>query len=156
MNTAARVDATHRIRIDLPVAQAQRLFTPAGEELWVEHWAPHYLHPADGRTEAGMVFTTGSGDDYTVWSLADYDTTAFRARYTRVTPATRTGFVEVQCRPAGDAATDVEVSYRLTALNDAGARSLEAYRGAAFVAMIEGWKALIDAQLPRLRNAVIR
>lgn len=30
----------------------------------------------DGRTEAGMVFTTGSGADFTIWCLADFDTHA--------------------------------------------------------------------------------
>ena len=43
----------HRITVDLPVDAAFMLFTPAGEELWVDGWAPRYVHPSDGRTEAG-------------------------------------------------------------------------------------------------------
>ena len=51
--------ASHRIVVDAPVDQAFMFFTPAGEELWAEGWQPSYIHPSDGRTEAGMVFTTG-------------------------------------------------------------------------------------------------
>lgn len=151
-----RSTASHTIEIAAPVDQCQRFFTPAGEELWVDGWQPDYLHPQDGRTEAGMVFTTGSGADFTIWSLADFDTQAHYARYVRVTPASRTGFVEVRCTAAGAASTWVEVTYVLTALSAEGARMLEGFRGEAFAAMIDGWKRSIDARLPALLEARIR
>jgi len=56
-----RTIGTHTIEIAVPVAQCQRLFTPAGEELWVDGWRPNDVMPSDGRTERGMVFTTGAG-----------------------------------------------------------------------------------------------
>lgn len=147
--------STHTIRIAAPVEQCQRLFTPAGEELWVDGWRPTYLHPSDGRTEAGMVFTTGAGDDFTIWSLADYDPSSFYARYLRVTPATRCVSVEVRCKPSGRNETTVAVTYTLTALTPAGEKVLEAFSGAAFVAMIEDWKSTIEARLPQLLVAQI-
>jgi hypothetical protein len=128
----------------------------AGEELWVDGWQPTYVHPVDGRTEAGMVFTTGSGADFTLWSLADFDTHAHYARYVRVTPASRTGFVEVRCTALGVALTRVEVTYVLTALNTEGERVLEGFRGLAFAATIEEWKRAIDARLPMLLESRIR
>lgn len=60
---AKRVQVTRRIVVGAPVDQAFMFFTPAGEELWVDGWQPRYVYPGDGRTEAGMVFTTGEGDD---------------------------------------------------------------------------------------------
>lgn len=151
-----RSHASHAIRIAAPAAQCQRFFTPAGEELWVDGWRPSYLAPEDGRTEPGMVFTTGAGDDYTIWSLVDFDTERLYARYSRVTPATRCGFVEVQCRPDGKHATRVSVTYTLTALTPEGNQVLEAFEGDRFAEMIEGWKTAIDASLPRMLVAVIR
>ena len=148
--------ASHTIRIPAPVDPCRRFFTPAGEELWVEGWQPTYLHPSDGRTQAGMVFTTGSGPAFTIWSLVDHDPVAHRVRYVRVTPASRSGFVEVRCRSAGAQATDVEVGYALTALTPAGAAELEAFQGPAFVDMIEGWRRAIEARLPQLLAADIR
>ena len=148
--------ASHTLRIDLPIDQCQRLFTPAGEELWVDGWRPAYLHPKDGRTEPGMVFTTGTGPDFSIWTLADFDTRAHYARYVRVTPASRAGFVEVRCASVDSASTRVEVTYSLTALNDEGERLLDGFIGEAFVRMIEGWKKSIDARLAMLRDASIR
>lgn len=148
--------ALHTIRISAPVDQCQRFFTPAGEELWAEGWQPTYLHPANGRTEVGMVFTTGTGSAFTIWSLVDFDTTLHRARYVRVTPGSRSGFVEVRCRSVGAMATDVEVGYVLTALTPAGADELEAFQGPAFVDMIEAWREAIQARLPQLLTAAIR
>lgn len=145
----------HRIVVDLPIDQAFMLFTPAGEELWVDGWAPRYVHPPDGRTEAGMVFSTGAGDELTHWLLADFDRTTHRSRYVRCTPASRMTVVEVQCRALDAARTEVEVGYTLTALNDAGAAAIDAFEH-GFVAMIDGWAMAIAAQREALLVAEIR
>lgn len=145
----------HRIMVDIPIDQAFMCFTPAGEELWVDGWAPRYVHPADGRAEAGMVFSTGAGDEITHWLLADFDRAAYRSRYVRCTPASRMTVVEVQCRAVDSGHTGVDVSYTLTALNDAGAAAIAAFeRG--FVAMIDGWAAAIAAKRDALLAANIR
>ncbi len=148
--------ASHRIVVDGPLDQAFMWFTPAGEALWVDGWRPNYLHPGDGRTEAGMVFTTGQGDELTIWTLADFDRAAHRSRYLRCTPASRTGFVEVRCAALDEARTEVWVSYTLTALNAAGERVLEGFEGERFAAMIDGWAQAIAARRELLLAAAIR
>ncbi len=148
--------ASHTIHIDAPVGPCQRFFTPAGEELWVDGWQPRYLWPSDGRTEKGMVFTTGEGEDFTIWSLLDFETQPHYARYSRVTPASRSGWVEVHCVAEGPQATAVTVRYTMTALHEAAASTLSAYEGASFVKMIDEWRELIHAKLPLLLAASIR
>lgn len=149
------VVSTHTIHIDAPVDQCQRFFTPAGEELWVEGWQPTYLQPSDGSTRRGMVFTTGQGDEHTIWILADYGTQPHYARYMRVTPASRCAVVEVLCTPAASGGTAVSVTYSVTALHAGAAQSLSAYEGAAFRAMIDGWRSSIEQRLPRLLSCCI-
>lgn len=149
------LQCSHRIMVDLPVDQALMLFTPAGEALWVDGWAPRYIHPAEGRTEAGMVFSTGAGDETTHWLLADFDRAAHRSRYVRCTPASRMTVVEVQCRAIDPARTEAGVSYTLTALNDAGEAAIAAFEH-GFVAMIDGWAARIAAKRDTLLAATIR
>jgi hypothetical protein len=146
----------HRIRIAAPADSAFMFFTPAGEELWVPGWQPHYLYPTGGPTQPGLVFTTGEGDDFTIWLVADFDRRARRARYVRTTPAMRTGFVEVQCTPVDSSRTEVAVSYEMTALCKKAEASLAAYEGAAFIGMIEGWARDIGQRLPGLLQAEIR
>ncbi|MGQ0511477.1 MAG: SRPBCC family protein [Betaproteobacteria bacterium] len=140
------VRRTHAIVLPLPPEEAFPLFTPAGEKLWIREWDPRYLHPASGETQAGMVFTTGAGDELTFWSLVDYDPVAHRARYARVTPASRLGLVEVACHPEAGG-TRVTVSYTFTALTPAGESFLEGFGEDAFRAMIDGWKGLIEVWL---------
>lgn len=150
-----RRQCRHLIVVDLPVDRTFMLFTPAGETLWVEGWSPRYIHPADGRTEPGMVFSTGSGDATTHWLLADFDRTGHRSRYLRCTPASRMAVVEVQCRAIDAQRTEVEVGYTLTALNDAAAAAIADFeRG--FAAMIEGWAAGIAARRETLLEADLR
>lgn len=152
-----RRQVSHRIELPLPPGPCQRLFTPAGEELWIDGWAPRYLHPADGSTEAGMVFTTGEGDQFTLWTLVDFETGARRiARYCRVMPALRSDFVEILCEGQGTEHSAVTVRYTLTALTPAGERTLDDFAPAAFAARIDGWRAAIEARLPQLRAATIR
>ena len=150
------VHSSHRIVVDAPIDQAFLFFTPAGEELWVDGWLPTYLNPPDGRTEAGMVFTTGDGADHTIWLMADFDRAQHRSRYLRCTPGSRTGTVEVRCRALDAKRTEVEVTYALTALSDAGAEVLQAFEGSRFGEMIDGWAREIAARRDTLLTASIR
>ncbi|MED5618280.1 SRPBCC family protein [Ideonella sp. BN130291] len=149
-------DASHTITIEAPIERCFMFFTPAGEELWVDGWQPQYLWPSDGRTEAGMVFTTGQGEEHTIWMLVDFDRRAHRSRYARVTPGSRTGLVEVRCRALDAERTEVSVSYMLTALSAAGATALQAFEGEAFARMIDGWAVQIAARRDALLAAHIR
>lgn len=149
------VAATHRIELPVPADRGLRFFTPAGERLWVPGWSPRHLHPADGRTEAGMVFTTGAGDDFTIWCLVDWQPAQGRARYSRVTPALRAGTVDVRCVPIDAQRCAVDVSYTLTALSPAGETTLVAFEGPAYRQMIESWREAIEVRLPVLQAAEI-
>ncbi|MEP6826065.1 MAG: SRPBCC family protein [Ramlibacter sp.] len=150
------IHSSHHFRIAAPPATAFMFFTPAGEELWVAGWQPAYLHPADGTTCEGMVFTTGAAEQFTIWHLASFDRAARRSRYVRTTPALRTGMVDIACDPAGEGASEVRVSYTLTALTAPGQASLAAFEGESFAGMIEGWRAEIESRLPQLMAASIR
>lgn len=150
------LSVAHSIEVDAPIDRAFRYFTPAGEELWVEGWRPRYIHLADGRTEAGMVFTTGEHDQLTIWTLADLDPRQYRSRYLRCMPASRTAMVELACESVDAERTRVRVRYTLTALNVAGERELEAFEGERFAAMIDDWAARIRARREGLATAVLR
>lgn len=140
-----RIRSCHTIILERPIDDCFPLFTAKGEERWVPGWRPQYVHPPSGEAEPGQVFITGEGDERTWWTVVDFDPVAHHARYSRVTPASRIGLVDVRCRRVSELVTEVEVRYEMTALNAAGVAALQAYAGAAYVAMIEDWKRLIDA-----------
>jgi hypothetical protein len=153
---ARHLSQSHTIRIPAPIERAFMFFTPAGEELWVDGWRPRYHWPPDGATRAGMVFSTGDGDNCTLWTLVDFDREQHHVRYARVTPALRSGLVEVRCRATGADSTDVQVGYTLTGLNPAGDASLDPFEPPHYAAMIDGWREAIEAHLPTLLVADIR
>lgn len=152
---AKHISATHRIAVELPIDQCQALFTPAGEELWVDGWTPKYLHPDSGHTVPGMVFSTGEDEELTIWMLIDYTQHPHCARYVRTTPASRTGTVDVTCKMISDASTEVTVTYTMTALSESGEMILDEFVGESYCEMIQAWKMKIDARLPELRKAIV-
>ncbi|MEI9423308.1 hypothetical protein O7A70_19245 [Mesorhizobium sp. Cs1299R1N1] len=143
----SHLERSHSIVLAAPVERVFPLFTPIGETLWVEGWAPEFLHPQGGETRQGMVFRTVHRDETTLWACADWDPTAHRVRYVRVTPDSRFGFVEVACRSASDGGTEASIAYTFTALNGAGESYLSMLTEDTFARMIETWKVRIDAWL---------
>lgn len=141
---AMRAVRTHSFTLERPIAQAFELFTPEGERAWAEGWDPAYLHPEDGRTQAGMVFTTGHGGESTIWVMTRHEPAAGVVEYVRTTPGSRTGTVLVQCAPEGPTSTRVTVTYALTALAEEGNRKVRELDAASYREYIEGWKSGIE------------
>lgn len=144
------VRETHSIRLPLSADRSFGLFTPEGERHWVPDWEPEYVHPASGRTEQGMVFVTHHGDETTLWCLVDFDPARRYSRYARVTPGSRFVLVEVQCTALNDAATEVSVTYTLTAMTEEGNQAVAGFQGDVFRRMIDEWEHLILERLPTL------
>ncbi|MDJ0930144.1 hypothetical protein [Breoghania sp.] len=84
-----------------------------------------------------MVFRTSHGGEETLWSCTQL---GIRATTTYVTPGSRFGFVDVDCRETEEDRTQVRIRYTLTALSEEGANYLRALTGETFKAMIEDWK----------------
>src|SRR5688572_23036064 len=93
---AEHVERSHAFVVPLPLARAFTFFEPEGERAWAEGWNPTYLHPADGRPERGMVFTTDHGNEHTVWMMIRHEPPNL-VEYVRMTPGSRMGRVLVQC-----------------------------------------------------------
>jgi hypothetical protein len=141
----ARVSVRHVITVPLPLSRTMPLFTPEGERLWISGWEPRFPAGEDpAGSRRGEVFTTSGDHGDTFWVVADRDDD--HARYARITPGATAGFVEVRCRERSSSETEVEVSYDLTALSDAGRAHLAGF-AAHFEHEIGGWQQLIEAAL---------
>jgi hypothetical protein len=141
--------AAHAVRsgaftIDLPMKEAFALFEPEGERAWAEGWNPTYLHPEDGAAQAGMVFTTGSAEEATIWTMTRHEPDGGVVEYQRVTPASRTATVVVQCSPMGEGRTRVTVIYTITALTEHGNQWLRDTDEMRFRDYIASWAEAIS------------
>jgi hypothetical protein len=144
---------TGRIRVAQPPAEAFRLFSARGEQDWAPGWYPHFLVPAPDDTEPGTVFETGAHGppgahgQPTVWVVTDRQP-GRRISYARVTPGDRAGTVTVTLSPAGQdgEASDVEVTYQLTALSAAAQPGLGEFAD-GYPAYLQSWQDAISAWL---------
>jgi len=144
---ASTVARTGTLRVEAAPEHAFQLFTAPGERLWIKGWDPVILSGGDGRSR-GTVWITGEGSDLTIWLVVDYDPDKLHARYARITPRSRAGTVEVFARPDGSGATEVAVSYELTALNEHGNEALASFGDEDFAQMLVEWERMIrDANI---------
>lgn len=146
---AKHISRSRTIILNGPPEVVFPLFTPAGETHWVRDWRPVYLHPASGRTEEGMVFVTKHDREETYWSLVRFDAERGLVRYARVTPGSRFGLVEVICEDGGGMRTRATVTYRYTALTEAGNAFIDGFTAERYREMIDSWQVEIDDYLAR-------
>jgi len=134
-------------RIERPVGEVFPLFSPLGEKRWVPGWSPELLHPPGTSWARGLIFRTMDVHGEVVWVVTELDPVAHRVEYHRVEPGHYVARVNVACAAAGDAATDVRVSYAYVGLSDDGNAELAAMGAAAYDEKMRGWKRLIDTCL---------
>jgi hypothetical protein len=143
MFEAEHINVRHAIDLPRPAATCLPLFTPKGELDWIPTWRPTFLHPADGTTTEGMVFTTPGPDGATItWIMTLNDPAHGRVRYSRVTPGLAVVTVAVTVRANGTDASIAEVGYELVGLSAEGNVANRAFAD-GFVAMIEDWRRMI-------------
>lgn len=136
------ITRTGTVHLDSPPEQVFPLFTAPGERLWVPGWDPQILTGGHG-LERGSVWLTGNGADRTIWLVVDYDPESMHARYARITPESRAGWVEVLARPDDKGGADVEVTYQLTALNEHGEEILAEFDEDSYAQMMAEWERMI-------------
>ena len=146
---AERTVRSHTLIVGLPVAEAFTFFEPEGERAWAEGWDPRYHFPPDGSPERGMVFTTGHGDEETIWTMIRHEPHNGLVEYVRTSPGSRTGTVLVQCSALDPQRTRVTVVYTLTALTPSGNEYLQGMHEARFRAFIESWEKAIAEAIAR-------
>ena len=109
------------ISLNGPVADVTPLFGPVRETEWAPEWSPHFIHPAQGAQEEGIVFTTTSGHSKDrLWLLTVYDVTEGRVEYVVVTPALVAGQIKIRVVPDGGQQCKATITYRRSALTPEG------------------------------------
>lgn len=137
---------TGRLTVALPPDQAFRLFTPRGEEDWVQEWKPHFPTPPVDDSAPGTVFETQAHHQTTTWVIVDR-TWGQHIRYARVIPHANAGTVSVTLDETGGH-SEVVVTYELTALTDAANHDLHEF-AERYPAFLQSWQDAIAAYLAK-------
>jgi hypothetical protein len=135
---------TVTIRVPLPPDQAMQLFTARGERDWVDGWDPEFPAGEPSEEDEGTVFVTTADGRSTFWVVAGRATRS--VRYARTTPGFVAGTVDVRERRSDAHATEVDVTYDLSALTPQGAAELDDF-AAGYEQEIGGWEVAIETAL---------
>jgi hypothetical protein len=119
--------------------RALHYFTPLGEKEWAPGWDPRF--PGEDET----VFETGHGHHDTTWVMVDHQS-GQRIRYARVAHGVSAGTVDVRLAENADGASQVTVTYQLTALTDDGRAHLDQF-AQGYDAYLRSWQEAITSVL---------
>ena len=136
------------LAFDAPVAVVFPLFTPQGERHWAEGWDPQILFPRDRDIAEGMVFQTRDhGNQLLTWTVTRYDEPNHTVAYNVVAPDLLVRRIEVRCRPAGPARTEVTVADSYVALSEHGNAFIDHLTEPEYAKKMATWKERIGVYL---------
>lgn len=137
-----QTELTGRFEVAHDPADAFALFTPAGERAWAAGWNPVFDAEVVDDSEPGVVFRTDHDDRQATWLVLRREPGRLM-QYARVIPGHNAGTVTVELRDLPHPrTTEVTVSYRLSALSEAGAHDLAAF-ARRYDAYLGEWAAAI-------------
>lgn len=141
---ATSISRSGNFNLEMEPEKSLSLFTAPGETLWIPSWKPTILNGSG--LEKGTVFTTDGHGNKTYWLVLDFDPRNNHVLYSRITPESDAGTVEVSINEAEGNSSNIEVEYQLTGLSTAGNDFLRlAYPEGQFDQTMLDWKAGIEA-----------
>ena len=97
------------------------LFGPVCEGVWAPGWQPEFLHPKNGGTSEGAVFTTGGPHGtQAIWILSAYDVQRRELQYLQVIPGVMVTELLIHVREGTSKNSLVNVTHRWTTLSPLG------------------------------------
>lgn len=131
-----------------PADEAFPLFGPLREREWEPAWNPVFVAPDDGGSCApGTVFVV-EGPPEKVWVMTVYDAARRQVRYVMVQPGLVTSEVGVDVGASGPRTSTAVVTYRRTALSEAGEAALDGFIH-EWPSWREQWQSAVNAVLSK-------
>ncbi len=121
------------------------LLCPVREAEWVPGWDPLVVFTHSGVMEPDCIFLTGEGEPESYWIATRHDRRKLEIELIKVTPGMTVGKINIALKGNADQGTDLEVTYRYTALSEAGQDFVDGYTQDYFIQFMKQWeKALND------------
>ncbi len=121
------------------------LLCPVREAEWVPGWDPLVVFTQSGLMEQDCIFLTGEDGPESFWVTTRHDRRNLQLELVKVTPGMTIGKISIALKANGDEGTDLEVTYRYTAVSQAGQDFVDGYSEDYFVQFMRQWeKALND------------
>ncbi len=121
------------------------LLCPVREAEWVPGWDPLVVFTQSGLMEPDCIFMTGEEEPESYWVTTRHDRSNLRIEMVKVTPGMTIGKINIALKANAHEGTDMEVTYRYTAVSEAGQDFVDSYSEDYYVHFMQQWeKALND------------
>ena len=139
---AKRVTRSHRLEIEGSPSDVFPLLCPVRERDWLHGWDCDMVYSESGYAEEGGVFTTAGtgGEADTIWLITRRDEANQVIQFARITPGSRAVKLDIVVSKKGDCASNVDIRYQFTALNEAGNRFTDGYSEEKFLKVMRFWE----------------
>ncbi len=139
------ISHTKAFEMAIPIEELFPLFSPEGEKCWVPGWDYENVM---GTTELSedYVFLTRKHDHGTtdaIWIVKKYDPSSHLVQYYKIEPGGKIGVVTVKCTGLEAARTEVQVTYKYTALSAAGEMFVSEFSETVYEEFIGEWQTLL-------------
>ena len=139
------ISHTKIFELPVPVADLFPLFSPEGERLWVPGWDYENVM---GTTELSEdhVFLTETHDHSAkkaIWIVKRYEPNDYTVQFYRIEPEEKVGVVTVVCTKREATRTEVQVTYKYTALSPTGEAFIAGFNTAVYEEFITEWETLL-------------
>ncbi|PKF50323.1 hypothetical protein [Enterovibrio nigricans] len=136
MSPAANVSHTYAINVNFPPKDAAYFFTALGEVLWTPDWSPSLIK-GNGFQRNDVFLNTASGN--TLFVVTNFDTERGHISYVRLDPNLTVATIDLSIKPSGKG-SQVDVTYRLTALNTHSENTINALTAEAYQSEMKTWE----------------
>ena len=138
---AKRVTRSYRLTINAKPEKVHSLICPVKEAEWLDGWGYDLIYSESGFAEEGCIFTSKSeGEANTMWIITKRDNNEFETDFIRITPGSRIAYLTTMIKSAGDKKSHVFVSYRFTAITEAGNTFIDNFTENHFITDMKFWQ----------------
>lgn len=142
---AKRVTRSYTQRVVATPDVVFPLLCPVREAEWLDGWDYELIYSASGFAEEGCVFKSKqSGEPDTIWLITEHDKENYRIEFGRVTPESRVAKVNISLSDNQDGTTSANITYAVTALNEAGNEFVDRYTEESFRQAMVWWEKSIN------------
>ena len=140
------ISHTKSFEMAVSIAELFPLFSPEGEKDWVPGWEYENVM---GTTELSedYVFLTKTHDHGTanaIWIVKKYDPKSHFVQFYKIEPEHKIGVVTVKCTELEAERTQVEVTYKYTALSATGEMFVSEFSESVYDVFIREWQILLS------------
>jgi hypothetical protein len=145
---AKHITSSYEQTINADPSTVFDLLCPVKEAEWLDGWDYTLLHSESGLAEEGCVFLSRQeGEKDTIWMITRRDVQNRAIEFVRATPESRIARLTIVVDEKAANASQVKITYVITALGEEGNKFLEAFTQENFEAAMKFWEASMNYYL---------